>query len=138
MIRSGGRRGGWGDMVALVVISLAVIALGAFFVGVQHFGVPARISVEHCEKPSHYSRSLWFHDAVGRCRGQTNTERPVEFWGAYQTDLGHDVDVHITGAEAVVDGWILPRIVLAAGCVLGVAAVIVTVRRVGRGERDKR
>jgi hypothetical protein len=138
VMRSRGSRGRWGDMVALVVISVAVMALGTFFVGVQHFGVPARITVEYCEKPSHYSSSQWFHDVVGRCQGKTNTESPVEFWGAHQTDLGHDVDVHITGAEAVVDGWILPPIVLAMGCVLGVGAVIVIVRRLGRGQRDER
>jgi len=56
----------------------------------------------------------------------------VEFWGAYQKDQGHDIDVHVMGVEAVKDGWILPPIVLGVGCVLGAGTVIAILRRLRR------
>jgi hypothetical protein len=133
LIPSGRRRGGWGFLVALSIASLAVIALGAFPVWVQHFGVPARIAVEYCGKlsrPSHVFDYVWDY-AVGTCHWQTSTTR-VEVWGAHQQDMGREIDVHIMGGEDVVDGWNVPLVVLAVGCVLGVGTVVAIVRRLAR------
>jgi hypothetical protein len=140
-IPSSRRQGGWGTIVALSIASVAVIASGALPMWVQHFGVPERIMVDYCAKPSSRNISHLVSDyAVGTCRGISQrgidaSQSTVEIWGGYEKDLGHDIDVHITGAEAVVDGWLLPPLVLGMGCVLGVGAGIAIAGRLRRGPR---
>ena len=143
LIPSSRRRGGWGKIVALSIASAAVIALGGFPLWVQHFGVPERIMVDFCAKPtSRHISHLVLDYAVGTCHGmsqhstdasQSQVETNVEIMGAYQKDLGQIIDVHITGAEAVVDGWLLPPLVLGVGCVLGIGAGIAIAGRLRRG-----
>ena len=126
------RRGDWGTIVGCSIASVLVIALGAFPVWVQHFGVPARITVQYCAEPSsqsHLFDYVWDY-AVGTCHWETPTR--VEVWGAHQNDMGSEIDVHIISGEYVVDGWILPPIVLGAGCLLGAGTVIAILRRLRR------
>lgn len=145
LIPSSRRRGGWGTIVGLAIASVAVVSLGGFPVWVQHFGAPDRIMVDYCSKPSsrHISH-LVLDYVVGTCHGttlhridasQSSLETRVEFWGAYQKDLGHEIDVHIKGAEAVVDGWLVPPLVLGMGCVLGVCTAIAIAGRLRRRPR---
>jgi hypothetical protein len=52
------------------VASVAAIALGGFPLWVQHFGVPERIAVDYCAKPTSRSMSHLVLDyAVGTCHG---------------------------------------------------------------------
>lgn len=126
------RRGDWGTIVGCSIASVLVIALGAFPVWVQHFGVPTRITVQYCAQPSSHSHLfdyVWDY-AVGTCHWETPTR--VEVWGAHQNDMGREIDVHTVSGEDIVDGWKLPSIVLGAGCLLGAGTVIAAVRRLRR------
>jgi hypothetical protein len=63
-----------------------------------------------------------------------------EFWGGYRKDVGHDIGVHITRGtgqwyEAVNDAWIVPKIAIGVGGILGVAVVVAIVRRFRRAPR---
>ena len=115
---------------------MAIIAFGAYFMWVQHSGVPARVTVRQCHEPGTRISDRAFEYAFGQaCTGsQESHDRFLEFWGVYPSDVGHDIPVHIsrgTGVfdEAVPDAWIVPPIALGIGSVLGVAAVIGIVRR---------
>ena len=144
MIRSGRRRRRWGTIVACSIASIAFIAFGTFFMWVQHYGVPARITIQSCEnrsgsRSSDFLLNYAFGDSCIASPGSAYQERYPhesypEFWGVYRKDFGHDIDVHITRGtgqwyEAVADAWIVPKIALGIGGVLGVAAVIGIVRR---------
>jgi hypothetical protein len=139
VIPSSRRRRRWGTIVGCSIASVAIIAFGTYFMWAQHFGVPARITVQSCQKPSGRRTSdRLFNYALGdSCTGSPSSatrDRYVEFWGVYRKDVGHDIDVHITRGtgvfdEAVPDAWIVPPIAIGVGCVLGVAAVIGIVRR---------
>jgi hypothetical protein len=122
-------RGPWGTIVGFALASIAVMALGAFFVGVQHFGVPERILVQICPKPDKRQiTDFLFTSAVGNCAEESNGRR-VEFWGAYPKDVGHVLAVHTRGSEAFVDGWIGGPAILAVGLVLGAGTGVAIARR---------
>jgi DivIVA domain-containing protein len=139
---TGRRRGGWGTIVALSFASVAIIAFGTFFMWVQHFGVPARVTVQQCQAHSgtritDHLFNYAFGDSCTASSISATREGYVEFWGVYQKDVGRDIDVHIfrgSGVfdEAVPDAWIVPPIAIGVGGVLGVAAVIGIVRRLRR------
>lgn len=130
------RRGRWGTVVVCLIASAAIIAFGTYFMRVQHSGVPARVTVHSCHKRgTRFSDQLSNYAFGDYCTGsQGSHDRFLEFWGVYQKDVGHDIDVHIsrgTGVfdEAVPDAWPVPRIAVGVGAVLGVAAVIGIMRR---------
>jgi len=132
------RRGRWGTFVALSLASVALVAFGTWLTSAQHFGTPARLTVLECDKPRGWSDYVF-----GNCRGSPSSAthgRYIEFWGAGPDDVGHEIDVHITSGtgvfdEAIVDGWILPSVLLAAGCVLAVGTVVAIVVRLRQGSR---
>ncbi len=144
MISGRRRRGGWGTIVGCSIVSLLIIAFGAFFTWVQHYGVADRITVQSC-RPHSGSRisdrvsNYAFGDFCLASPGSAYQERYPhesypEFWGVYTKDVGHDIGVHITRGtgqwyEAVADAWIVPKIAIGVGGVLGVAVVIAIVRR---------
>ena len=138
------RRRRWGTVVVCFIFSIAFIAFGTFFVWVQHYGVPDRITVQKCETRSggRASDALFnyaFSDFCIAAPGSAYQERYPhesypEFWGVYKEDVGHEINVHITRGtgqwyEAVNDAWILPQVAIGIGAVLGVAAVVGIVRR---------
>jgi hypothetical protein len=138
------RRRRWGTVVGCSIVSIAIIAFGTYFMWVRHSGVPARITIQSCDKQSGSRASdLLINSAFGdSCVGTPGSayqerypgESYPEFWGVYRKDVGHDIDVHITRGtgqwyEAVNDAWMVPQIAIGVGGVLGVAAVIGIVRR---------
>jgi hypothetical protein len=138
------RRGGWGTIVGCSILSLLIFAFGVFFTWVQHYGVPDRITVQSC-RPTSGSRfsdrltNYAFGDFCLAAPGSAYQERYPhesypEFWGVYAKDVGHDIGVHITRGtgqwyEAVADDWMVPKIAIGVGGVLGIAVVIAIVRR---------
>jgi hypothetical protein len=91
-----------------------------------------------CDKPRDFFRYVF-----GSCRGSPSSAthgRYIEFWGAYPHDAGHNIDVHITRGtgvfdEAIIDGWILPTLLLGLGCVLAIGTVIAIAFRLRQGSR---
>ena len=96
----GGARPSLGTIAGFSLASLVLIAVAAFFLWDQHFGVPARMTVEYCSRGN----------------------KP----------LCYDVDVHFhpgSGRAPESDADITPLLMLAAGGISGVCAVIAIARR---------
>jgi hypothetical protein len=136
VVSSRRRRGRWGAIVFGLIASVAIIAFGAYFMWVQHSGVPARVTVQQCEgRGTRFSDQVFGYAFGDSCTGsQGSQDRFLEFWGVYRKDVGHDIDVHISRGsgvfdEAVPDTWIVPPIAVGVGSVLGIATVIGIVRR---------
>ena len=126
------RRGQWGFTVFCLIVSVAILAFGVYFMRVQQSGVPARATVQECDS----SRGTRMSDQVfsfafgDGCSGPEDSRGNfLEFWGVYRKDVGKQIDVHIsrgTGVfdEAVPDNWMVPRIAVGVGAVLTVLTVI--------------
>jgi hypothetical protein len=121
----GGARPSLGTIAGFSLASLVLIAVAAFFLWDQHFGVPARMTVEYCSpgnKPLCYG--VW--------RQGPAPEQTMYISGVGPEDVGHDVDVHFhpgSGRAPESDADITPLLMLAAGGISGVCAVIAIARR---------
>jgi hypothetical protein len=127
------RRASWAGIGFLTGLAALAIILGGSSMWIQHAGVPARLTVGVCDSPAHRSTSkTFFYFITGDCHGLDDQGQPVDFEGAHQKDVGHILDVHVMAGAAVVDGWKLPTVVFAVGCLLGVVTLIAIVRRLMR------
>jgi hypothetical protein len=100
---------------------------------IQHFGVPARLTVGVCDSPAHRRASdTVFYYITGDCHGVDDQGQSVDFEGAYQKDVNRTLDVHLMAGDAVVDGWKVPTVVFGVGCLLGVVTIVAIVRRLTR------
>ena len=114
------RRSSWGTIAAMLLLGSWFIFAGSYLLRIQHYGVPARITVERC---AHNSRR------VTGCSGQwrPSADAPtkwVNIWFTNDKDVGHEVDVHIRGRRAIPDSSIAPPIGFGLGATLVVAAII--------------
>ena len=127
----------WGIIVLLALFSLGLIAFGGYYLWEQHSGVAARLTVTECHA-GHRSTSVRRHgfrrpsrsdNCFGTLVNQPRThETSMKIWGAHRSDVGHDIDVHVHGHEAVANGWSVPLITLGVGCALGVGVLFFAVR----------
>ena len=96
----------------------------------QHSGVPARITVLSCHGVK--DTDCW---GVLRHVGPNGlyTEQEMYIDGTDRNDIGHDVDVHIhnDGRSPIADTGIFPAplMMIAAGALAGIAAVVAAVMR---------
>jgi hypothetical protein len=117
-------------ILALLVISLALFAIATFLVWNQHFGVPARVTVDSCSDRGADSVDLPINNCYAHPSGAPKGS--VIISGALSLDVGHDVEVHRTGEFAIKDTWWEPLLLLGLGCAAGVSAVRAIVRRLRR------
>lgn len=121
------RRFGLGTLALFVVFAFVLIGIGGWFTSIQHFGVAAQVKVVSCHQFNKRNA------VISKCFGEsapTGTVRPsTRIWGAEPDDVGHEIDVHISGGKVVADGWLIPPIALGVGCALAVGTLIVVVRR---------
>jgi hypothetical protein len=114
-------------ILGFVVISLGFIAAGSFLFWDQHSGVPARMTVVSCT-----GGRLSTCDGVLAGKGVGSASEPILVSGATRKDLGHDIDVHYhphSRGAAVADSNPVPLLMLGAGGVSGICAVLATLRR---------
>jgi hypothetical protein len=135
-VPSSQRRRNWGTIVVGLVVSVVVIASGAYPMWIQNFGAPDRITVQFCDKALQNFTDLLFYGSY-HCTGKSHQQGQVDFWGMYQNNAGQDIDVHVAhgggdSGDAVPDAWIIPPILVAVGSALGVVMVIAFVRRLRR------
>ncbi|WP_156764898.1 hypothetical protein [Mycobacterium sp. 1081908.1] len=148
MAKSSRRRGrlGLGVLIILSLLSLALIGYGGINLWAQHSGLAARMTVLECQH-HRSTRSVrqpmpfpWKPDRDSCFGAIANTPRTYEtsmhISGAKFSDIGHDIDVHIRGREAVADAWLIPPIYLGVGCALAVVVLIAAVRRRRRSPGD--
>jgi hypothetical protein len=118
-------------ILGLLVISLALFAVATFLVWNQHFGAPARVTVDSCSDRGADSVDVPINNCYAHPSGAPKGS--VIISGALSSDVGHDVEVHRTGEFAIKDTWWEPLLLLGLGCAAGVSAVRAIVRRLRRG-----
>jgi hypothetical protein len=135
-----------GTLVLLSLVSLLAIGFGGYEVDEQHSGIAARVTVAECHTYSHHRssrrRSLfrlpsqWTSDrdncsgTLVNQPGTANTSHTsLKIYGADSGDIGHDIDVHVHGRQAVADAWSLPWIVLGVGCAVIAGLLVFGVSR---------
>jgi hypothetical protein len=140
------RKIGVGTLLLFALVSLSAIGFGGFGVYEQHSGVQARVTVAECHTSSHHrssrrrglfrvpgDRTVNRNNCSGTLVNQSgtpNTSRtPLKIHGADSDDIGHDIDVHVHGSQAVADAWSLPPIVLGVGCTVFAGLLVFGVSR---------
>jgi hypothetical protein len=118
-----------GTIVGFTLCFLVLTAAGTFLSWGQHFGTPARMTVESCTKGQHYI-------CKGMVAGEGTGPRPdreIGILGAEPKDVGHDINVHLDprpGFASIADTDPTPLLMLGAGGVCGVCAVcFILIRR---------
>lgn len=132
-------------ILILSLFALALFAFGSFTLWNQHFGVPARVTINHCSaartNPQHggYRRnwySLMPGDCIGHPSGGAPDQGSITVYDAQWSDVNHDIDVHIVkglnSQVAIKDGSWWPLIIVGIGLLFGVGAVTAIVRRLRR------
>lgn len=117
-----------GTLALVLFFCLTIGGYGAFNVWKQHSGVADRMTVTECTKGSARSR------ARNNCFGTVVNKPPsyetsMHIWGARAGDVGHDIDVHIQGHEAVADAWSTPLILIVVSVVVATGVLIFGLRR---------
>ncbi|WP_142393473.1 hypothetical protein [Mycobacterium sp. 4858] len=112
------------------VLSLALIAIATFLVWNQHFGAPARMTVERCWDRGAASDDMPFNNCYAHPSDAPHDRGPVI--SALPGDVGHDIEVHRTGTFVIKDTWWEPLLLLGLGGAAGVSAVRAIVRRIRR------
>ncbi|KBZ62042.1 hypothetical protein K875_02963 [Mycobacterium [tuberculosis] TKK-01-0051] len=113
--------------VGLFVASLALLAIATFLVWNQHYGVPARVTVDNCWDNGADSVNVPINNCSAHASGAPNGS--VIISGASSPDVGHDVEVHRTGEFVIKDTWWEPLVIAGLGCAAGVSAVRAIARR---------
>jgi hypothetical protein len=149
------RKIGVGTLVLFSLVALLAIGFGGYEVYEQHSGVQARVTVAECHTYSHHRssrrRSLFRlpRDSTAdrdNCSGTlvnqpatsttpTGSHTSLKIYGADSDDIGHDIDVHVHGRQAVADSWSLPWIALGVGCVVIAGLLVFGVSRTSRTRR---
>jgi hypothetical protein len=144
------RKIGVGTLVLLVLVSLGAIGFGGYEVHEQHSGVAARVTVAECHAYNHHRssrrRSLFrlprdWTSEKDNCSGtlvnqpgmtSNSSHNSVKIYGADSDDIGHEIDAHVHGRQAVADSWSLPWIVLGVGCAVIAGLMLIGLRRLMR------
>ncbi|EJO90373.1 hypothetical protein ACRU43_23465 [Mycobacterium colombiense] len=113
--------------MGLFVASLALLAIATFLVWNQHYGVPARVTVDNCWDNGADSVNVPINNCSAHASGAPNGS--VIISGASSPDVGHDVEVHRTGEFVIKDTWWEPLVIAGLGCAAGVSAVRAIARR---------
>lgn len=128
---AGGRRRWVGVVVfaALLLLPLALVVGGATMIVRSQTGVHARATVEKCET-THVYKSYSQH-----CTGTWTTDGHTTVGtvqGADPGDVGHTIDVTLSGDEAVSTSLALPIVLIALGLPLLGVLLWPRVRRTAR------
>jgi hypothetical protein len=93
--------------------TLLFFGIGAFLLWDQHFGTPARMTVESCW--DHGADTVdWSPNCSARPSGAPDQKATDIFFGQ-SGDVGHDIDVHGVGPVVVKDRWYTPFVFFGFG-----------------------
>jgi hypothetical protein len=129
------RRFGLGTFLAFLVVAFAFIGVGGWYTSIQHFGNSAQVKVASCHQSSRSRgtglnrRRVSITKCYAEARPSVGVKSNARIWGAEPDDIGHDIDVHISGGKVIADGWLIPPIALGGGCALALGTLIVVWRR---------